>query len=266
MSLRTQIHHAIDDVAPPAPTLEHRVAKFVLADDKERRALAPRRRPAWHRQVRGGLMLVAAALVVALVGGLFVAGRLWRNENQPPPAISQAELKSLESRPLSYPNLAPGAPCPVTPKTLGPNGLFIGDAGDPVGIYDTEIYQSTDWGQWIEIAIGYSSTFAAAHPGLVLMRARDLHDSAQVVFANYPLAPTGISAVGPVLGHEHALDHDLKLRSEAVFHDVAHTPPLDKQGHRPELLVVVGLQKGSSGCIGFQFDGSGGTENLVVGF
>jgi hypothetical protein len=266
MSLRTQIHDAVDKVAPPAPTLERRIQKLLLADEAERRALAPRRRPEWRRQVRGALTLVAAALVITLVGGLFIAGRLWRNENQPPPAISQAELKSLESRPLRYPALAPGEDCPLTTKTLGPYGIFIGDPGDPVGIIDTEIYQSTDWGQWIEIAIGYSQIYAAAHPGLVLMRARDLHGSAQVVFANYPLAPTGISAVGPVLGQEHALDHDLKLRPEAVFRDLAHTPPLDKLGHRPEYLVAVGVQRGSSGCIGFQFDGSGGTENLVVGF
>jgi hypothetical protein len=266
MSVRTQIHHAIDDITPPAPTLERRVRTFVLAEDEERKELRTRPHSPWISRFRGSLTLVAAGLVLALVAGLFVAGRLWRTENQPPPAISQTELKSLESRPLSYPTVAPGAPCPATPKTLGPYGLFIGDPGDPVGIYDTEIYQSTDWGEWIEVAIGYSPTFAAAHPGLVLMRSRDLHNSAEVVFANYPLAPTGISAVGPILGEEHALDHDLKLRSEAVFRDLAHTPALDRQGHRPELLVVVGLQKGSSGCIGFQFDGSGGTENLVVGF
>jgi hypothetical protein len=266
MSLRAQIHHAIDEVAPPTPSLEGRVKNFVLGDDDARKQLRSRPRSPWTRGFRGSLTLVAAGLVLALVGGLFVAGRLWRNENQPPPTISQAELRGLESRPLKYPTLASGARCPTTPKTLGPYGLFIGDPGDPVGIYDTEIYQSTDWGEWIEVAIGYSPAYAAAHPGLVLMRGRDLHNSREVVFATYPLAPTGVSTVGPVLGQEHALDHDLKLRSEAAFRDLAHTPALDKQGHRPELLVVVGLQKGSSGCIGFQFDGSGGTENLVVAF
>jgi hypothetical protein len=266
MSLRTQIHHAIDEVAPPTPTLEGRVKNFVLGDDDVRKQLRSRPRSPWTTRFRGSLTLVAAGLVLALVGGLFVAGRLWRTENQPPPAISQAELKSLESRPLSYPILAPGAPCPATPKTLGPAGLFIADPGDPVGIYDTEIYESTDWGQWIEIALGYSPTYADAHPGLLLVRARDLHNSAEVVFANYPLAPTGISAVGRVVGAQHALDHDLKLRAEAAFRDWKHTQPIDKQGHLPELLVVVGLQKGSSGCIGFQIDGPGGTEHLVVGF
>jgi hypothetical protein len=266
MSLRTQIHHAIDDVAPPAPTLERRVVHYVFADDDARSRLASRPRQRWTRRFRGTLTLLAAAVVLTLVAGLFIGGRLWRTENQPPPAISQAELHSLESRPLSYPTVAPGAPCPTTPKTLGPYGLVIANPGNPVGIYDTEIYQSTDWGQWIEIAVGYSATYAAAHPGLLLIRARDLHNSAEVVFANYPLAPTGISAVGPIVGEQHALDHNLKLRAEAAFRDWKHTQPIDKQGHLPELLVVVGLQKGSSGCIGFQIDGPGGTENLVVGF
>src|SRR5690348_1477993 len=185
MSLRTQIHHAIDDVAPPAPTLERQVVRYVFADDDARKRLVSRQRARWTRRFRGTLTLLAAAIALTLVAGLFIGGRLWRTENQPPPTIGQAELKSLESRPLSYPTLAPGAPCPTTPKTLGPAGLVIADPGDPVGIYDTEIYQSTDWGQWIEIAVGYSPTYAAAHPGLLLMRARDLHNSGEVVFANY---------------------------------------------------------------------------------
>ena len=266
MSLRTQIHHAIDDVAPPALTLERDITNFVLADDDARQPPRSRRRSPWTTRFRGSLTLVAAGLVLALVGGLFVAGRLWRTENQPPPAISQAELKSLESRPLNYPTVAPGAPCPTTPKTLGPIGLVIADPGDPVGIYDTEIFQSTSWGEWIEIAVAYSVSYAAAHPGLVLMRARDLQGNAEVVFATYPLAPTGISAVGPIVGEEHALDHTLKLRTEAAFRDWKHTQPIDKQGHLPELLVLVGLQSGSSGCVGFQLDRPGGTEHLVVGF
>lgn len=204
--------------------------------------------------------------VASQPAAVFIGGRFWRTQNAPPSNVGVSELKALEDRPLNFPSVPAGAACPVSPRTLSSaNGLFIGDPGDPVGIYDTEIYQSTVWGEWIEIAIGYSQVYGAAHPGLILMRGRDLQSSAQVVFANYPLSPTGVSAVGPVLGKEHALDHDLTLRAEAAFRDAAHTKPIDKQGHLPELLVVVGLQKGSSGCIGLQFDGPGGHEVLVLG-
>jgi hypothetical protein len=256
MSLRSQIHHAIDDVAPPAPTLERRVRAFVLSDDRDRTHLTPRPQPRWVAP----LGLIAAALVLALVAGLFIGGRFWRSQNAPPSTVGQNELKSLESRPLNFPNVGSGVPCPGTPEHLNQYlGMVYGDG--PVFIVNIQLYGSSDWGGWAGLHFAYHAT----KPGLVLIRARDLESSAEFAFANYPLSPTGITAVGPVLGQAHVLDHDLRLRSEAVFHDPWSTAPMDKQGDLPPLIALGGLQRGGSGCIGLQFDGPTFTENIVLG-
>ena len=106
--------------------------------------------------------------------------------------------------------------------------------------------------------------YEAQKPGLVLIRARDLKAGAEVAFANYALSPTGISAVGPVLGTATVANHRVTLRSEAVFLDPWHTRPVDKKGDLPELVVLFGMQTGSSECIGLQIDGPGFSENFTV--
>lgn len=254
MTLRTQIHDAIDDIATPSPALAGRVKAFVVADDETRRRLRARPRSPWATRFRGTLVLVAAALVLTIVAGLFIAGRLWRNENLPSQTISQPELKSLESRALSFPIVAPGAPCPVTPVTLNDMwGLVIGSG--PVFLVDREIDESGEWGYWV----GLGFTSAGRTPGVVLIRARDLRADVQVAFANYPLAPTQVKAVGRVLGDARVVNHKVQLRTEAAFNDPALPAP-----HNPELFVLFGVQQGSSGCIGFQVDGPGFSENFVA--
>jgi hypothetical protein len=264
MSLRTQIHHAIDEVAPPVPTLEGRVKNFVLGDDDARKHLRSRPRSPWTRRFRGTLTLVAAALALTLVAGLFIGGRIWRTENQPPPTISQAQLKRLEAKPLQLSALAPEATCPVTPKTLNQKYGMVTGAG-PVYVTDLEIFEKSDWGEWVSITFAYDERA----PGLVLVRAIDLKGEGQVAFAQYPLAPTGVTAVGSTLGRAQAVSHNLLLRSEAAFQDRGHTPAINNLGQRPELIVLVGVQRGGSSCVGLQVDGpavspSGFSETIVL--
>ena len=258
MSLRSQIQHAIDDVAPPTPNLERRVKAFVFSDHETRKQLLARPRSRWNTRLRGTMALVAAALVVALIGGLFLAGRIWRNENLPPETVGVSELKGLESRPLNYPVVAPGAPCPTTPVHLNPQiGMVLGDG--PVYVSNGEIYETNDWGFWVALAFA-----SDRNPGLVLVRARDLQTNAQVAFAKYPLEPTPMIAVGSVLGTSRVANHDVQMRSEAAVPDVSRWPSSSKLGPIPEVITLVGMQKGSSGCIGFQIDASGFSENLVA--
>jgi hypothetical protein len=203
--------------------------------------------------------MVAAAMILTLMAGLFVAGRSWRNENQPPQTISQTELKRLESTALQFPSVAPGAPCPETPLTLNPAfGMVTGEG--PVYLGSGDIFEHGDWGRWMSLAFIYDTS----KPGLVLIRARDLKNGAEVAFAHYPLSPTGVSAVGAVLGTAHVVNHDVQLRSEAAFQDPYRPHSIDKSGQAPELWVLFGMQKGSSGCIGFQVDGPGFSESFVL--
>ena len=254
MSLRSQIHHAIDDVAPPSPTLERRVKAAVLIGERERRPARSR----WVVPLRGTLGLVGVALLLALVAGLFIGGRFWRNENAPPSTVNQTELKSLESRPLNYPAVAAGTACPTTPLHLDPQiGMVVGDG--PVYLSNGDIYEKNDWGFWVAIQLA-----ANQNPGLVLIRARDLKSNAQVAFAKYPLEPTPMEAVGAVLGTSRVADHDVQMRAEAAVPDISQWPKSPELGSHVDVIALIGMQNGSSGCIGFQMDGAGFSENFVV--
>lgn len=216
------------------------------------------------RSFRASVAIVAAALVLALVGGLFIGGHLWRTVNMPSQSISPVALESLETRPLQLFALSPGATCPATPKTLNPKHGMVTGPG-PVYVTDVEIFEGSDWGQWVSMTFAYDERA----PGLVLVRAIDLKGEGQIAFAQYPLAPTGVTAVGPTLGRSQGVGHKLLLHEEAAFQDRSHTPAINNQGQRPELIVLVGMQRGGSGCVAFQVDGPGAspgafTETFVI--
>src|SRR3989442_10223967 len=84
MSLRSGLHAAIDEVAPPAPLLARQVEAFVLADENERSRFSRRGRIHWTRPLRGAVAVLAAVLVVAVMAGLVVGGRLWRERTGAP--------------------------------------------------------------------------------------------------------------------------------------------------------------------------------------
>jgi hypothetical protein len=256
MSLRSQIRDAVDDVSPPALELERRVRTYVLAGNGRRRDLRRRSRSAWVYRFQGAATLLAAMLVVTVIAGLIVGGRIWRDLNATPSSINQSELKSLEGKPLHFPSVAPGGQCPASVEHLDQQiGMVIGDG--PVYVVDGGSLDTNDWGTFGHLSLFYEPQRA----GLVLMRVKDLQSGVEVAFAQYPLAPTGITAVGPVLGQVHAMNKDLLLRPEAVFRDMWNTP---KQARGPQYLVLVAMPKGSSGCIGFQVDGPGFSKNFVV--
>jgi len=261
MSLRTELRDAIDEVTPPAPTLESQVTTFVLKHDRRRATTVVHghSRSLWTKPFRGTLTMVAAALIVVLIGALVLGGRYLRDMSAPPQTISQTELKSLEGRPLQFPVVGPGSPCPASPIALRDPGVVIGDG--PFYMASADTWVSTDMGRWVAIQFDYD----VRKNGLVLIRIKDLQ-SAQttVVFAQYPLGPSGVIAAGSVLGTDHALDRTLQLRREALVQDPSHTKPINAQGWLPPLKVMLGLPKTGSGCVGFQIDGPGFSENFVI--
>src|ERR1700674_4826636 len=107
MSLRAEIHDALDEVTPPAPHLELRVTGL-LDQVQDKKVLLPRGgRDRWTRRFRGVVALVAADLVVVLIGGLMMEGLLLRDMNAPPQTLTLAELSRMETRPPQFPAVKP---------------------------------------------------------------------------------------------------------------------------------------------------------------
>src|SRR3977135_1512341 len=80
MSLRTDIHDAIDEVATSAPMLARQVEAFVLTEAEQRGKSSNGRR--WTMRWGAGAAMVAAILVVVLVGTILVGGFRWRQWNE----------------------------------------------------------------------------------------------------------------------------------------------------------------------------------------
>jgi len=268
MSFRAEIHDAIDEVTPPAPMLASRVGAYVLAED---RVVRRPRLGTWMRPLRGMAVVLAAALVVVLLAGLVLGGRLWRdwntNVNRPIP-INHAQLKALEARPLNLPLIETGAPCPVGPIVNAPKESALGplaynDGNGPVYAHGTGLRYGTRWGTYILTSYVVEPSFK----GLILVRARDLQTNQVVVFAHNPLNYDeyfGAIPAGAVAGKDYVLEHDVLTYTELVLQtETMHT---DAASVWPVTAPLQGFPNGSSGCIGFQVDGAGFTEHFVVGY
>jgi len=260
VSLRNQIKGALDDVAPPAPTLEHRITAFVFADKRDRSGLLHgRRRAPSTNMFRGMAALVAAGLVVALMAGIAIGGRLARDmgnaESPQAFTINQSDLHSLESRPLLLPTLAPGATCPFSPPVKSNLPEDVLGTG-PVYAINSWSVAHTDQVDWVAFALYY----VAERPGLVLVRAGDLHTNQAFVFSQYSLTDSGAIATGPVLGTDRLMDKTIQLHPEAVLKDPWHLNPVNQQ------LVVMFAIPRSTLCWAFQFDGPGFRATIVDGW
>lgn len=268
MSLRNEIRAALDDVTPPAPALEKKVTAYVRAGVGDRVVRVHRPRIRWTRQFRGPMSLVAAALLVLLIGGLVLGGRLLRDLNAPPSGINPAEVRKLESKPLQvFPTVRPGDPCPTSPLTdvsaHGPESLLFGEGP----AYSTQVgyrFVTTEWGTWVTWSVLVDTTKAS---GLVLVRATDLQTHEMVVFARHPFGQTDAAGsgipTGSALGSQVVQGVTLQLYPELVV-DLSRPYLGTRPGDWPIYKIFMGYPKAATGCIGFQIDGSNFTELLVV--
>lgn len=255
MSLRSQIHDAIDDVATPAPTLERQVKAFVLADAATRKDLRSRPRPNWAMRLRGPLALIAAALVVMLIGGLVLGGRLLREGSvSPAPAIDHSVLSKLEARPLqAWPPVLPTGECPVGPFSTSFLGVPAIGEGAVRSVSGPDVYTST-WGTWNSLWFSVDPTAS----GLFLVRARDLQSRDTVFFAGnlsgVPDASFGRAILaGEAAGTIRVNGQETALRPELVINASA---PSDapKSATAPVWGAYVGDSAVGSGCVVFQID------------
>ena len=245
MSLRTQIHTALDEVAPPTLGLPERVVQTVLRENhiRQRRELMLR--------LRVPLSLVAVFVLVAVVVGVLIGGRLmqdWNSFHNSAPAGDsyQTQVAQLEAVPLRLPIFASQLDCKSGPfnsaGSLG-SGPVYGDAGP---------LSTSTWGGYYSV-VAYADTAVA---GPILVRARDLFTGQQVVFI-------GQYAAGPVVGSDTFEGHTYDQHAEVLL----NTSTSDKQAvvlHRFEWKFIDGVPSSYSGSTGWQIDGIGFSEVFVV--
>jgi hypothetical protein len=258
VSLRAEIHDALDEVSPAAPHLELRVTRLILEQGREPRVVTRRAgRTVWTRRFRGAGALVAAALLLVLIGGLILEGRMLRDMSIPPPAINQAQLKKLETRSLQFPVVKAGDPCPVSPLTdvSAHGGIPLAFGTGPVYSTPLLIDTSTIWGTWMSLSLEVDNTMVS---GLVLVRAKDLQTGESVVFARYPFSQVGDPgrgiAAGPVLGSQVVQQETVQLHPAVVI-DTSRVYAGTRKGDWPIYKSSMGVPKAATGCLGLQVDG-----------
>jgi len=233
VSLRSELHAAYDELGREDAGLSERVV-MTVSSDRPRQA-------AWSIRLRAPLSLVAVFVVIAVVAGALVGGRLladWRSYSAPPvPAAPQTPLQKLEARPLHQPMVRSAFDCPHGPYGSG------GDAGaGPFHMSGSAVEIPTSWGNYFHDFLFADGVVA----GPILVRARDLIHGQPVVFV-------GQYASGPVIGTDVLDGQVVEQHLELVIYSV--TPPYAWQ-------IEDGQPKGNTGCVGWQVDGPGFSETI----
>ncbi|GAC1509708.1 MAG: hypothetical protein NVS1B3_11960 [Candidatus Dormibacteraceae bacterium] len=244
MTLRNDIHTAIDQIAPPAPALAGRVVASLRPAGKSFRSMPRGRRNPWLAGLGRTASLVAAILVVLLVVTLVVGVRLWRDRNafNPSPAAPtvEAEVERLQARPLILPFVAPGGTCPAS-NTITYFGANANDVkrGLVFTVTGQGVQATSPWGEYYDASY-YSD---GKVKGIVLIRIRDLKTGKAGVFV-------GPYAAGDVVGTDTIDGKVVEQHAFAVL-DLSH-PPADANAYWG---IRQGWNTGWSGCVGFQLDG-----------
>jgi hypothetical protein len=248
VSLRRDIHSALESVEPSTAGMPDRVLHAVQADVPARM-----RRNRYMSRVVAPLPLVAIFVVIALIVAIFVGGRLvhdWQLSQHGTPAGNsqptqfQREVAALEQRALVLPTVKAGADCPDTGNT---NSAGYTYGSGPVYADGSSAVPSA-WGNFFDIPWFTDPNLT----GPVLVRGTDLQGHS-VVF-------TGAGAYGPVIANDPA-QKSPALHSEFVF-DAGH-PHLRENGYG-YFLVRQGLPKDAGVCAGFQIDGPSFTEIVTT--
>jgi hypothetical protein len=234
VSLRSELHAAYDELVTADAGLSERVVTTVVRERP--------RRAAWSVRLRAPLSLVAVLAVIALVAGALMGGRLiadWRAYSAPRvPAAPQTPLQKLEARALHLQRLAPHAYCPQGPFDQN------GDAGTgPIHTSGSSVELHTNWGFY------YFDAMWADRPieGPILLRGRDLVTGQPIVFV-------GDYAAGPSVGSDVVDGQVVQQHVELVI----EAPALPYAWQ-----LTAGVQNNVD-CEGWQFDGPGFTETIVI--
>ena len=246
MTLRTELRETLDGVVPSAPPqgLSERMLRTAVGRDHRRGTMR------WTYQLRAPLALVAAFVLIALVGGVLVGGRLMRDWNglRNAPAATRT-LAQLQEVPVTLPIVQPGGVCPENPgvNPLGydygsgpvyvsgkliPEIKFVEQSGAAGGLYDLTYYSTPEL------------------KGTILVRGRDLVKGRPIQF----IAPTGSGFPSDT--------PPWPLNGELVL-DAAHPPSRSASTGYGIWHVRQLIDQDWSGCWGLQIDGSSFSEKIT---
>jgi hypothetical protein len=237
VSLRRDIHSALDVIAPPLGGMPERIAQTVLVDGAGRR-----RKEKMTFRLRTPLSLVAVFLVTAVVAAVLVGDRFaqdWGLFHSRTPAgdTYQSQVAQLQARPLHIPS-----PTGLTDCKSGPFNS-AGDVGSmPVSRANVGSWTSNLGGVYYDYMFYTESKIA----GPILVRARDL-------FTDQPVVFVGQYAFGPVLGTETIDGSTWKQRPYLLLH--AKSPSSAPGTQRQQWNFIAGVPKNASGSTGWQIDG-----------
>jgi hypothetical protein len=244
VSLRTQIHSAFDEIAPPTFGLPERVVQTVLTESH-----SSRRRERMILRLRVPLSLVAVFVLIALVVGVLIGGRLiqdWNSfHNGAPAGGGKSELAQLEDRPLNLPTPASHLDCKPGPfNSAGSygSGPVYGDGGGT---------STSNWGVYFHNEAHAETRIA----GPILVRARDLFTKQPVIFV-------GQYAAGPVVGSDMVDGQSYEQHLELLL-DASSSSKQNKT-HKFDWPFIAGVPNAWSGSTGWQIDGVGFSEVFVA--
>jgi hypothetical protein len=262
VSLRNDVHVAIDELAPSTSGLSERVIRTMLDETRVRRS----RR--FVRRFQMPISLVAVVVLIALVLGALVGGRLiadWQSfVRHQVPVVDPTLLHQLESRSLSQPLIKADDPCPGGP--WNPDTEWWG--GGPVYVHSliSSGYASVGRSGWGVYAIFHAETGQGA-TGPVLIRGRDLVSGDRIVFV-------GQYAAGQLVGVDTLAGTSMRQYSELLL-DTSHPAAVASAGF-VEWNFTVGVKvhipptPGTlmtlppTRCTGWQIDGPDFSETFEV--
>ena len=206
-------------------------------------------------RLRAPLSLVAVMLLIALVVGALIGGKLVQDWNAshstPAEGLTKAQqVADLEARPWQQALLPAGAPCPDGPKNSAGvygSGPFHGDPSLATG------QALTAWGFYYFL-VGETDANAK---GLMLIRARDMHTGALLVFV-------GRYATGTLVGTDTVSGVAGQQRVELLL-DMSQRPTgAAAKGPNGSTYwsFTVGAVKTWPSCVAWQVDGTDFTETF----
>ena len=250
MSLRTQIHSAFDEVAPPTHGLPERVVQTVLTENHSRRG-----RERLMLRLRVPLSLVAVFVLIAVVVGVLIGGRLYAANpfhNSAPAGDSyQSQVAQLEAVPLRIPVVQSPIDCQTGPYNSA------GSFGSGPVYAEGGAFSSSDWGHYYHRGPYYQNDAYAETKvdGPILVRALDLYTRQPVTFV-------GQYAAGPAVVSDTVGGHTDDQRPELLL----NTSNSDKRATSHEFVwpFVADVPTTWSGATGWQIDGIGFSEVFLV--